>query len=121
MNLFDTDIAGLVGDAMKGNLLPAVLTKVVSGGRDPANRTKMLDATETAYGAEGFIESYTDLELNGTSIKRRDRKITLMAALIEGGQIPMIGDTIFIEEETWEIAGVPARDPAGATFVCQGR
>lgn len=121
MNLFGEDIAGLVGDAMKGNLLPAILTKVVSGGRDPDNRTKMLDATEVGYEAEGYIESYTDLELHGTSIKSKDRKITLIAALIEGGQIPEIGDKIFIEGNTWDLVSIPARDPAGASFICQGR
>lgn len=120
IELFGIDIAGIVDDNISDGVLPATLTKVTDGTRDSNNLAGGLNPVETPYSARGFIDSYTDDQINNTTILRNDRQITLIGNSIEGLQIPATGDIITIEGSAFDIINV-TRDPAAATYVCQAR
>ena len=120
VELFGIDIAQLIDDNISDGLPDVVLIKVTPGTRDPSDVTGGTQPTSASFAAKGFIEDYTDFEFNSTSVQIGDRKITLIGNSIESLQIPDTGDRITIEGETWNIMNVK-RDPAAATYICQGR
>jgi hypothetical protein len=77
--------------------------------------------TETAYSCRGFVDNYKDSQIDGTIIKKGDRKVILIGDSIEGGAVPDVNDKVTIEGRTFTIVEVPDRDPAAATFTCHGR
>lgn len=119
--LFGLDIAGIVNTsfASAGNVLPATLIKVTAGARG-TNVTSGRTTTRESFSARGFIDDYTDRELEASGITAEDRRITLLGASITGGQIPERNDEITIESRTYKIIRVQ-RDPAAATYTCQAR
>ena len=119
--LFGVDIAKLVNQNMASGLLPAVLTKVTRGDRTSGSLTSGPEITTETYTARGFVEDYRDADIDGTSIKKGDRKILLLGDSIASGAVPEPGDSIYIEGRTYGIIGPVKRDPAAATYVCQGR
>lgn len=119
--LFGVDIAGEIFSAMDGQLLPAILHKVVVSGPDPSDLTGPPLKTETDHAAQGFVESYKDHQVDGTIILKSDRRITLIGDSIEGGQVPEPNDFITIEGVRRKIVSEVDRDPAKATYTCQAR
>lgn len=120
--MFGIDISGLIAKNLKGKLFPATLIKVVQGNRTASALAAGTNPTETPFTAEGFVDLYKDHQIDDTTIKRSDRKISLVGDLIQGGQVPVPGDKITIEGATYKIQrdGV-ARDPAGALYECHCR
>lgn len=119
--LFGVDIAKLVHQNISKGLLAATLTKITLGARTSGSLTGGKAKTETAYTCRGFIEDYTDEQLEGSIVKKGDRKIILIGDSIESGAVPDVNDKITIESRTFQIVGPVKRDPAAATYECQGR
>ena len=119
--LFGVDIAGIVNSSMAQGLLPATLTKITLGDRTTGSLTGGKAKIETAYTCRGFIDVYTDKQMDGTIIKAGDRKILLIGDSVQGGAVPDVNDKITIEGRTFKIVGPVKRDPAAATYECQGR
>lgn len=121
-NLFGANIAGAIFDAMGSDMLPATLTRVTGGTRNPASLTggPVVDETATDYACRGFVESYTAREIDGTLVRDSDRKVILLGGSLPDDIDPRPGDRVNIEGETWKVVRVE-RDPAGATFTCQAR
>lgn len=119
--LFGVDIAGIIDKAMSQGLLPATLTKVTLGARTDGSLTSGKAKTETNYTCRGFIDEYTDKQMDGTIIKSGDRKIVLIGDSIQGGAVPDVDDFITIEGRRFQIVGPVKRDPAKAAYECQGR
>lgn len=120
VELFGIDIPELVDTAISDGLLPATLTRIVPGTRDPSDITGGTQPTTSTFTARGFIEDFTDRELEDSLVEIGDRKITLIANSIQNLAVPEVGDQITIENDTWNIMNVK-RDPAGATYICQAR
>jgi len=117
--LFGLDIAGIIGDEIGPGVLPATLIKVTPGVRDVNDLTSGINPTEQSFDGRGFIDSYSDSQIDGTLIKIGDRKITLIGSTFEA--IPEPTDKITIEGLTHRIVNPIKRDPAAATYECQCR
>lgn len=122
--LFGVDIAGIVADAMGGQLLPVTITRYTRGDRDPGNLTGGQPATpETVTGISGFFEDFTRDPPPGVVVELGDRKALLIGDTIPAGGHPLRNDAITIEGETLYMVQLLSRDPAAATFVylCRDR
>ena len=118
--LFGIDIAALIDANISPGVLDAVLIKRVPGIRTPGNLTAGTNPTSTSFTARGFIDSYSDDVIDETNVLASDRLITLIGNSIQDFAIPETDDRITIESQTWTIINV-SRDPAAATYECQGR
>jgi hypothetical protein len=116
-NIFNADIAGKLNKAMGSLLFDVVLTKRTSSLRSQ-NLTAGIDTIERQYTGRGFVEDYTEDQIDGTRVQVGDRKITILGASIT--VVPEIGDSLTIEGATYIIVHI-RRDPAGATYECQSR
>lgn len=121
-NLFGADICGAIFDAMGSDMLPATLTRVAEGTRNPAVLTggQTVGEAETAYSCKGFVDTYTAREIDGTNVRANDRKVILLGGSLPDDVDPRAGDRVTIESGDWKVIRVE-RDPAGATFTCQAR
>lgn len=119
--LFGVDISGLINKNVAPGLLDATLIKTAEGARTSGQLTGGPAITETPYAAKGFIQDYSENRIDGTVIKVGDRQVILIGDSIASAQVPSLGDKVTIEGTTYNIVGVPARDPAAATYSCQVR
>lgn len=120
VELFDIDIPAIVNGALSEGLLDATLTRRTPGTRDTGDITGGTQPTQNPFTAKGFIEDFTDKELESTDVEIGDRKITLIALSIQGLQVPEVGDKVFILNETWNIMRVDS-DPVNATYTLTAR
>ena len=122
MSLLKGGIAKLALKGMKSAkmLLPATLTKVTPGTRTPGTYSAGTNPTTATYSALGLLVDYQASEIKDTLIQQGDRKVLLMGASIQGGQVPGPDDRITIDGLTFRIIDVD-RDPASATYICQSR
>jgi hypothetical protein len=118
--LFGIDIAGIVNEAMGSGLPVVTLVKVTAGVRVDGSLTGGTNPTTNQFPARGFVDDYKDAAIDGTLIKRGDRKVLVLGASIAGSQVPTQGDKLIAESRTYEVVDVK-RDPASATYECQCR
>lgn len=120
-DLFGIDIAGLINEHIAPGLIKAELIVVRGGERTPGNLTGGVNPTETTIEGKGLIKDYADGRMGtGSSIKKGDREILLIANSFAGKPVPKQGDKVTIEGSTYHIVKVK-RDPAAATYKCQSR
>lgn len=120
--LFGVDIASEINKAMGPGLLPLQLLRRTPGARTSGATTSGTNPTSKSYPCRGFTDSYSDSQFDGTLIRRGDRKVLILGASLPSGITPRPGDAVVVPSEgTYEVVGIPERDPAGATYVCQGR
>lgn len=117
-DLFGIDIAGLVYDNMADGLLDATLHVRTPGVRTPGDPTAGTNPTEVTEGCKGFVDDYTERQMEQEHIRLGDRKVLLLG---KGLTPPKPDDYITIESVKYAIVGPVKRDPAAATFVCQCR
>lgn len=120
--LFGVDIAGLVADAMGGQLFPVTITRYTEGERAPGNLTGGRPKTPaTVTGIDGFWEDFTRDPPPGIEVELGDRKAVLIGDTIPEGGHPLRNDAIEIEGVTLFMVQLVSRDPASAVFVYQCR
>lgn len=120
--LFGIDIAGIVGDAMAGQLHAVTVTRYTEGERDPDNLTGGRPREPaTVTGIDGFWEDFTRDPPPGVTVELGDRKAVLIGDSIPAGGHPVRNDAITIEGKTLFMVQLLARDPASAVYVYQCR
>jgi hypothetical protein len=117
--LFGIDIAAEIGDALGGQLRPAVLTKVVAGARSPGNLTGGTNPTPTPYECEGFMDTRTAQYRGGTLVRQAGKYASLLGLPLRAhGVEPEAGDLVSIDGgPEFRVLEVEA-DPAKALFEC---
>ncbi len=129
-NLFGANIAATLAAAMGPLMLSATLIRKTAGARAPGDLTggRNTGAQTDSYSCRGFVDEYNQRHIGAargredrTLIQAGDRKITLFGGTLPTAIDPRPGDLIRIEGATYTIVGPVKRDPAGATFECQGR
>ena len=116
-NLFGLNIAKIVGDAFNGKLVTGSMTHFTLGAQN-ADSTAGKQRTPSTHAVQGILEDYTDDKIDGTNARRADRKILLMANLINPFVVPEMNDVISMEGTAYTIVADVKRDPAAATFEC---
>lgn len=119
--IFGIDLAGIIFDELGPLLLDATLIKVTPGTRTGGSLTGGTNPNEASHSTKGFIDNYSDEQINGTVVMLGDRKITLLGDGLPSGVVPTPGDKITIESQTFVIADPVNRDPAAATYECNAR
>ena len=125
--LFGLDLAKIVDDAMvsaggtssQGAQRNATLFSVTP--QAPSSGNSITPSEPTQHRARGFIEEYEDSEIDGTIIRKGDRKVTLFGGSIQPAVAPKTNDQVSIEGDTYDVQRISSRDPAGATYVLQVR
>lgn len=126
--LFGIDLAKVVDDAMvsaggtssEGTKRNATLISITPGVPTTAN-PNAIKTTETTHKARGFIDDYEDSQIDGTIVRKGDRKVTLFGASILPPVAPKTNDKVTIEGDTYDVQKIVSRDPAGATYELQVR
>jgi hypothetical protein len=130
--ILGVNMSKIINKAMGPLLLTATLTRTVEGTRSSSALTAgtVVGATTTSWTCKGFTDSYKNneimgfrhggAEVDGTLIKTGDRKIVILGGSLPDDIDPTTNDTVTIEGVIWRIIQV-TRDPAAATFTCQGR
>lgn len=121
-DIFGEDIAGKLYQGLRDKVFDIILTKIEPGTRTPGSLTGGTNPTETDHTVKGFVDEYQDKHIDGTLIKRGDRKVIILGGSLPSGTVPEPSDQLTAEGETRTIVenGVK-RDPAGATYICQVR
>lgn len=99
----------------------ATLTKVTPGTRTPGALGAGTNPTTVAHACEGIVAAYDAGLIDGTLIRREDRRISLLIASLPDGVEPKPGDTITIDGATYRVLEGIERDAARFMFTCQGR
>jgi hypothetical protein len=118
-DIFGEDIAGQINRELGPLVFDVTLSSVTGGIRSTTNLTSKT-STKTNYVGKGFVDDYEDRYIDGTIIRRGDRKVIILGASLPSGVVPKPTDQTIIEGETKTIVNV-TRDPAGATYECQVR
>jgi hypothetical protein len=97
------DIAALVAKNLGRYGAPlgvkdCTLIKVTSGALTPGQYSGAPALSEVPYAASGLIELLTVNDAPAPLVVANDRKISLLGAAIDGGQIPAPGDKVTIED-----------------------
>lgn len=122
---YGVDIAGLVDEHLSPGLLPVTLSKwgTQSGTRTDGELSKPPSrAADSTHTGRGMISDFTPIEFQTSQLlEAGDRKVLLVAESLKPTVEPGSGDTVTIEGQTYRVARVLKRDPAGATYVLQVR
>lgn len=118
--LFGVDIAAIIKKSMASGLLPVTLIKEIPGARGAVLSAGQPLAPKS-YACRGFTDEYKLNQFDGNTILRGDKKILILGDTLPKGITPEGNDRVVCENITYVIQGVPERDPAAATYVCQVR
>lgn len=121
MTLFGIDMAARLNAALGPKLLPFTLIRRTESATLPAKRTDGLAIAERRFPCRGIVESYRDDQVDGNLVRSGDRRILILGGSLPAGTVPVVNDDVIAEGTRYRIVAVPGRDPAGATYLCQGR
>ena len=96
------------------------LTRFTSSGRDAMQLTAGVESFSGDYPFNGYLSDYDDFQIDGTAIKRGDRKVVLFSDSITGSILPPIPGDEIIADRVYQVVKV-FKDPSGATYECQVR
>lgn len=108
------------------HVLEGTLVKVTPGARG-GTVTAGTNPTETGHACSLWIARYSTREMAGTSIRRSDRKISILGATLPAGVVPVPNDKITVDGVTYRIVGEGEgglgvdSDPVQAVHRCHAR
>jgi hypothetical protein len=119
IDLVDATAQSLLG----GDLIvtAATLTKVMPGTRTPGALGAGTNPTTVAHACEGIVQTFDTGLIDGTLVRREDRRISLLIATLPAGVEPKPSDKITIQGATYVILDGVERDAAKFMFTCHGR
>ncbi len=119
IDLVDATAKALLG----GDLIvtAATLTKVILGTRTSGALSAGTNPTTATHACEGIVQMFDTGLIDGTIVRREDRRISLLIATLPAGIEPKPGDKITIQGATYVVLAGVERDPASFMFTCHGR
>jgi len=127
VKLFGIDIAKEVasGISAAGGVLDVTFTNYTRGTRSATQPTAGISTSATTFTAKGFVDDYTDRQIDGTQIQRGDRRVSILGGTISPAGAPQPGARVEVVDGESEVLtiveGGVQTDPARALFVCQCR
>lgn len=120
MGLLDGDIKNVVHNAASGVFLDYKVIDPNEGSYNSDTQQFEGGGAPNTYNCKGITEDYSVHERQESNIQENDRKIILLA-----GSIPVQPKQGWEVEDNegngYEIVGPIKKDPAGATYIIQGR
>lgn len=119
IDMVDATAKALLG----GDLIvsAATLTKVTPGTRTSGGENAGTNPTSVAHACEGIVQAFDTGLIDGTIVRREDRRISLLIATLPDGVEPKPSDRIAIQGATYVVLDGVGRDPARFMFTCHGR
>lgn len=119
IDLVDATARSLLG----GELIvtAATLTKVTPGTRTTGSENAGTNPTSATHSCEGIVSAFDTGLIDGTLVRREDRRISLLIATLPDGVEPKPGDRITIQGATYTVLEGVERDAAKFMFTCHGR
>ena len=119
--LFGIDIAQLVDNSLQqaGGVGTGVLIKRENTGRTPGNLTGGQNPSETRYDFRGFLDNRSEERRNGSLVSAGGDIVSILGNSLPSGVVPAQSDQIEIENTTFEVLEIVARDPAAALYECR--
>jgi hypothetical protein len=99
----------------------ATLTKITPGTRTIGALGAGTNPTPVPYPCEGIVQTFEAGQIDGTIVRREDRRVSLLIATLPAGIEPKPNDKIAIQGATYLVLSVDERDPASFMFACHGR
>lgn len=99
----------------------ATLIKVAPGTRTPGALNAGTNPTTVSHACEGIVKTFDAGLIDGTLVRREDRRISLLVATLPAGVEPKPGDRITIQGATYTVLEGVERDAASFMFTCHGR
>jgi hypothetical protein len=121
--LFGVRIDKIINKELSPGLLAGELYSKTEGTRDANNPTAgKTGGVSTTHKLRGLTNSYRDNEVDNELILHSDRKVLVVALSIKPFIEPETGMAVRMsdDDKTYRIISV-RRDPASATYICQGR
>jgi hypothetical protein len=101
--------------------MPTVtLHKVAKAAMDRSNLAGGLGETVTDHVGQGFLVAFHDTEIDGTQVRRGDRKVILRGHTIPDGVVVTTEDRVTVGSVEYEIMAA-WRDTAEAQWVIHAR
>jgi hypothetical protein len=99
----------------------ATLIKVTPGTRTPGAVSGGTNPTTVSYPCEGIVQAFDAGLIDGTLVRRQDRRISLLIATLPAGVEPTPNDKVTIAGATYTLLEGVGRDAAKFMFTCHGR
>jgi hypothetical protein len=115
MSILD-DLPDAIAEALDDVFRPAIL--LVPGNKVSDGQGGWKSGPAVEYPCKALVDDYSDMRRATASIPAHDRKIIILAASV--AVQPAVGQAIRAEGRDWQIISL-LRDPAAATWECQGR
>lgn len=119
MGLLDGGIKKIVGNALTGIFLD--FTIIQKSYTTPTNPWESGTESETETACKAIVTKFKYYEIDGEKVRAEDRKIIILAQDL--AVIPKDGDYIKANTDSrrYLVIGDVKKDPAGATYIVQGR
>ena len=117
-NLFGLDIAKIVNDSITsaGNVRPGVLThNGPPNVRDPENPSAGIQPTLTTHNIRGFVEQ-KEVRRSGQVGALFVSTVSILGESVNPKIIPEVNDIVVIDDVTYSLVELTARDPALALY-----
>lgn len=119
-NLFGLDVASLIGEALRGQLVPGTLTKRAPGTRTPGSLTAGTNPSGTTHAFEGFLEERS-MRRSGQLGAETMSVLTIIRVSISPAAVPEVNDRAVLEDPEFgavevDLVELLERDPAAALY-----
>lgn len=115
-SLLPTEIANIVANAFKGQLMTGVLKRPSASGLDAKGDPVV---TFSTHSVEGIRDNFNARFATLQGIPHTDVKILLIMNLIVPAIVPQKDDLVFIRDEWHKVREVLTIDPASASIELQ--
>lgn len=115
MSILD-DLPDVIAEALDEVFRNATLK--VPGAQVSDGQGGYISGPPVEYPCKALVDDYSDFRRSALGIPSNDRKIIILAASVAVS--PAVGHAIRAVGRDWQIVSL-SRDPAAATWECQGR
>lgn len=118
IDMVDATAQSLLG----GELIVSAATLIkVSPGTRGATVSAGTNPTTVSHACEGIVQAFDAGLIDGTLVRREDRRISLLIETLPVGVEPKPNDKVTISGATYILLDGIERDPASFMFTCHGR
>ena len=114
------DIARDLNKAIGPLVNTFTLTRFTFSTRTTTQLTAGVNSFSGDYLFNGYLSDYDDFQIDGTAIKRGDRKVVLFSDSMDSTILPPVPGDEITADRVYQVVKV-FKDPSGATYECQVR
>lgn len=120
MPYLGVDFMGIMGAVFRDKVDKYTLTRYTDTARTPGQLTDGKNPTSVNYSFSGYMLEYNEHQIDGTSIRKGDRKVVVIIDTLDLAAVPPVPGDRITADRVYEVISVGV-DPSGATAECQVR